>query len=35
MPASLARYSAELELDVTDRLVDVVEEGFDAVVRTG
>jgi len=24
-----------LELDFTDRLVDVVEEGFDAVVRTG
>jgi DNA-binding transcriptional LysR family regulator len=25
----------QLELDFTDRLVDVVEEGFDAVVRTG
>lgn len=25
----------ELDLDFTDRLVDVVEEGFDAVVRTG
>jgi DNA-binding transcriptional LysR family regulator len=25
----------ELELDLTDRMVDVVEEGFDAVVRTG
>lgn len=25
----------ELELDFTDRLVDVIEEGFDAVVRTG
>src|SRR3546814_9635768 len=25
----------ELELDFTDRLVDVIEEGFDAVVRVG
>lgn len=25
----------QLELDFTDRMVDVVEEGFDAVVRTG
>ncbi|WP_084398367.1 LysR family transcriptional regulator [Henriciella aquimarina] len=25
----------ELDLDFTDRLVDVVEEGFDAVIRTG
>lgn len=25
----------ELELDFTDRMVDVIEEGFDAVVRTG
>src|SRR6218665_1219274 len=25
----------ELDLDFTDRMVDVVEEGFDAVVRTG
>ena len=25
----------ELDLDFTDRVVDVVEEGFDAVVRTG
>lgn len=25
----------ELELDFTDRLVDIVDEGFDAVVRTG
>lgn len=25
----------ELELDFTDRLVDVIEEGFDAVIRTG
>lgn len=25
----------ELDLDFTDRIVDVVEEGFDAVVRTG
>ncbi len=25
----------ELELDYSDRLVDVIEEGFDAVVRTG
>lgn len=27
--------SIELDLDFTDRLVDVIEEGFDAVVRTG
>lgn len=25
----------ELDLDVTDRIVDVIEDGFDAVVRTG
>jgi DNA-binding transcriptional LysR family regulator len=25
----------ELDLDFTDQLVDVIEEGFDAVVRTG
>lgn len=25
----------ELDLDMTDRMVDVVEEGFDAVIRTG
>ena len=25
----------ELDLDFTDRLVDVIEEGFDAVIRTG
>jgi DNA-binding transcriptional LysR family regulator len=25
----------ELELDFSDRLVDIIEEGFDAVVRTG
>ncbi|MDW9766413.1 hypothetical protein GOA68_11120 [Sinorhizobium meliloti] len=25
----------QLDLDFTDRLVDVVEEGFDAVIRTG
>lgn len=25
----------ELELDFTDRLVDVIDEGFDAVIRTG
>lgn len=25
----------ELDIDLTDRMVDVVEEGFDAVVRTG
>jgi DNA-binding transcriptional LysR family regulator len=25
----------ELDLDLTDRMVDVVEEGFDAVIRTG
>ena len=24
-----------IDLDFTDRLVDVIEEGFDAVVRTG
>nr|WP_285539716.1 LysR substrate-binding domain-containing protein [Brucella sp. NBRC 12950] len=27
--------ATDLELDFTDRLVDVIEEGFDAVVRTG
>lgn len=25
----------ELDLDFTDRLVDVIEEGFDAVIRSG
>lgn len=25
----------ELDLDLTDRMVDVIEEGFDAVIRTG
>ncbi|WP_024896908.1 MULTISPECIES: LysR substrate-binding domain-containing protein [Brucella] len=25
----------ELELDISDRLVDVIDEGFDAVIRTG
>lgn len=34
--AFLEAYPAiDLELDFTDRLVDVIEEGFDAVVRTG
>jgi DNA-binding transcriptional LysR family regulator len=27
--------AVELELDFSDRLVDVIEEGFDAVIRTG
>lgn len=32
----MAAYPAiELDLDFSDRLVDVIEEGFDAVVRTG
>jgi len=32
----LAKYpDIELEIDFSDRLVDVVEEGFDAVIRTG
>jgi DNA-binding transcriptional LysR family regulator len=31
----LAYPEIELDLDFTDRLVDVIEEGFDAVVRTG
>lgn len=39
MPALTAfmhRYPAiELDVDFSDRLVDVIEEGFDAVVRTG
>jgi DNA-binding transcriptional LysR family regulator len=39
MPAISAFMEAypeiELDLDFTDRLVDVIEEGFDAVVRTG
>ncbi|AKV01534.1 Transcriptional regulator, LysR family [Labilithrix luteola] len=39
MPALTAFMRAhpaiELELDFTDRLVDVIEEGFDAVVRAG
>ncbi len=39
MPAVMAFMRAypeiELDLDFTDRLVDVIDEGFDAVVRTG
>lgn len=39
MPAMMAFLRAypeiELDLDFTDRLVDVIEEGFDAVIRTG
>lgn len=40
MMPSLAGFAAEypeidLDLDFTDRLVDVIEEGFDVVVRTG
>jgi len=32
----MAQYPAiELDLDFTDRLVDVIEDGFDAVIRTG
>jgi DNA-binding transcriptional LysR family regulator len=30
-----AHPSIELDLDFTDRLVDVIEEGFDVVIRTG
>jgi DNA-binding transcriptional LysR family regulator len=30
-----AHPAIELDLDFTDRLVDVIEEGFDAVIRTG
>ncbi|MDR0281313.1 MAG: LysR family transcriptional regulator [Paucimonas sp.] len=34
--AFMQRYPAiELDVDFSDRLVDVIEEGFDAVVRTG
>lgn len=34
--AFLRRYpEVELEIDYSDRLVDVIEEGFDAVLRTG
>ncbi|QQB37591.1 LysR family transcriptional regulator [Achromobacter deleyi] len=36
LSAFASRYpQIELDLDFSDRLVDVVEEGFDAVVRTG
>jgi len=36
LPAFLARYpQIELELDFTDRLVDVIDEGFDMVIRSG
>lgn len=39
MPAVMAFLRAypeiELDLDFTDRVVDVIEEGFDAVIRTG
>lgn len=39
MPAVMAFMRAypeiELDLDFTDRLVDVIEEGFDVVIRTG
>ncbi|WP_462403047.1 LysR family transcriptional regulator [Pseudomonas sp. Marseille-QA0332] len=40
MLSLLARFMAQypqvqLELDFSDRLVDVIEEGFDAVIRTG
>ncbi|WP_459625173.1 LysR family transcriptional regulator [Burkholderia sp. 3C] len=39
MPALTAfmhRYPAiEMDVDVSDRMVDVIEEGFDAVIRTG
>ncbi len=39
MPAIMAFMRAypeiELDLDFTDRLVDVIDEGFDAVIRTG
>ncbi|GLU33810.1 LysR family transcriptional regulator [Trinickia caryophylli] len=36
LPAFSARYpDVELDLDFNDRLVDVVESGFDAVIRSG
>jgi DNA-binding transcriptional LysR family regulator len=36
LTAFMHRYPAiELDVDFSDRLVDVIEEGFDAVVRTG
>lgn len=36
LTAFMRRYPAiELDVDFTDRLVDVVEEGFDVVMRTG
>lgn len=36
MSAFMERYpDINLDLDFTDRLVDVIEEGFDAVIRTG
>jgi DNA-binding transcriptional LysR family regulator len=36
LSAFMAKYpEIELDLDFTDRLADVIEEGFDAVVRTG
>lgn len=36
LPAFRARYpEIELELDFSDRMVDVVEEGFDIVIRSG
>lgn len=36
LPAFMRRYPGiELDLDFSDRLVDVIEEGFDVVVRSG
>lgn len=36
LTAFMQRYpSIELDVDFSDRLVDVIEEGFDAVIRTG
>jgi DNA-binding transcriptional LysR family regulator len=36
LTAFMQRYPAiELDVDFSDRLVDVVEEGFDVVMRTG
>lgn len=32
---SLAHPEIQLELDISDRFVDVIEEGFDAVIRSG
>ena len=36
MAGFMQRYSdIEMDIDLSDRMVDVIEEGFDAVIRTG